>query len=473
MGSGTVTSAPARRDDRHEVWRSLLYDRLRGNARPVFRFDRTTIPAASIWTGARQWVASFREHDLDPGDRLVIDLEAGPAYVQVLVAGIWEQLTVVPVPPSEDATQVVTSLDARGRVTGQESTTREYDWVASPLAGPDREPAELRETRFTRTPSTRFAVRSSGSTGEPDWYGLSDGNVLSVLDSHADALADTEVSLSYLPWHHCFGLVLGLLYYIHQSMEVIRDPSGGQSVEQLSRLARNHSIDHFNSVPLVLERLVESGHDELIDGVSEGIVGGAPVRAPLAERLKGTNLRVGYGQTEASPGITLGSRGDFSPYYIGKPVGCEIRTTEKGELEFRGPNTHRTSFPPDEPPVRHEVPRWVSTGDLVTQGSDGLYFQGRRSDRFKLANGRFIRPNKIESLVRETFDGVAEVVLTKTDVNSFVLCVDTSTRSARDLQPLVEEEFDLLAPHLEDVLSLEAADLSRNAKGEFQRSPGQ
>lgn len=311
-------------------------------------------------------------------------------------------------------------------------------------------------------------LRSSGSTGSGSWYGLSDGNVLSVLESHVDRMRGADVALSYLPWFHCFGLVLGLLYYIHESMVVIRDPAGGRSVPRLQQLADEHEVDHFNSVPLVIDRLRTVQSQPLYEQLDEGIVGGAPIRPPVADALRGTNMRVGYGQTEASPGIALGDQGDFSTNYLGQPVGCELRENDSGELEFRGPNAYRARFPTGEPPQKREVPRWVPTGDLGQDTGEGFYFQGRRDRSFKLANGQFIRPDVHEQKLVNGLGAIHEAVIIPSGTGGISVAVDSS-KSPSQLEESVRDEMRDVEQYIDTVVSLGEVEIKTNNKGEYRR----
>jgi acyl-CoA synthetase (AMP-forming)/AMP-acid ligase II len=71
-----------------------------------------------------------------------------------------------------------------------------------------------------------------------------------------------------------------------------------------------------------VRRLSEArGGMDLLRALRGGVVGGAPVDAELAALLAETRLRVGYGQTEAAPGVCLGAPGDWRAGAIGQPVG--------------------------------------------------------------------------------------------------------------------------------------------------------
>ncbi len=67
---------------------------LQHQAEPVFTSATTTIPAASVWTGSRHWARAFRKAGLVAHDTLGIDLVAGPAFVQILVAALSNEYQV-------------------------------------------------------------------------------------------------------------------------------------------------------------------------------------------------------------------------------------------------------------------------------------------------------------------------------------------------------------------------------------------
>jgi hypothetical protein len=69
-------------------WETRLRVALQDRAEPVFTSGTTTIPAASVWIGSRQWARAFRKAGLTQNDVVGIRLPAGPAFVQVLVAAL-------------------------------------------------------------------------------------------------------------------------------------------------------------------------------------------------------------------------------------------------------------------------------------------------------------------------------------------------------------------------------------------------
>jgi acyl-CoA synthetase (AMP-forming)/AMP-acid ligase II len=370
-------------------WHELFYERLRDQPLPALITGGAITPGASLWTGSRLWLESFRATDLQAGDRLVIALPPSTAFVQVLVAALWEGYTVALTSSDADVPSVVDRLDARAAVTVE--PTR-HAWVSEEYAGPSATPDALRPPTHDRTPHVRFLLQTSGTTAHARWIALSDRNVLSVLHSHLPhfALHDARL-LSVLPWTHAFGLVLDLLPALFAGAEIIRDPEGGRDPASIVRLRDKWGATHLSAVPLTVQRLFDhpDGPD-LLRQLQGGIVGGAPIPGPLATRLEDTCLRVGYGQTEAAPGVALGPPGRWEAHYLGRPVGCSVEIAEDGELLFEGSNACVGVWEEDGL-NRADPNRTVHTGDRAERDGDDLYFRGRKDQAFKLSNGRLVK----------------------------------------------------------------------------------
>ena len=330
IGTGDAVAESIKEQSPHQVWHPRLYERLRGRAYPLFVFGERVVPAAAIWAGARLRTAAFRDAGLVPGDRLALIVPPSAAFMQILVAALWEGLTIAPFPVSENAENALLAADARLAIVPEGSPALPGVWQAAQVDGPFRT-GELRSPRHAPSPDARFLLRTSGTTGGGGrWIALGDTGILSVLGSHTPLLGIVEEQthvLSSLPWHHAFGLLLDLLPALFSGAEIQRDGAGGRNIPALLDLADETGITYFSAVPLTIRRLAETGRgQQFLRGLSGGIVGGAPVDENLAAFLSQTNLRVGYGQTEASPGITLGGPGHWpGAGYLGTPLGCETR----------------------------------------------------------------------------------------------------------------------------------------------------
>ena len=423
-------------------WKDLLYDRLHDEALPAIIADDTITPAASLWTGSRLWVQAFRDADLSPGDRLVIALPPSTAFVQVLVASLWEGYSVALAPATDDIPALLDTLDARAAVTTDGGP---HAWSSDQYAGPRSTPDGLRPPETAATPDVRFLLRTSGTTDHARWVALSDRNVLSVLASHLPhfSLHDARV-LSVLPWTHAFGLVLDFFPALLSGSELIRDPNHGRDPNHLVHLRNAWGATHLSAVPLTVQRLLDTGKGaSLLRRLEGGIVGGAPISGPLADALQDTALRVGYGLTEAAPGVALGPPGTWNAHYLGRPVGCSVTIADDGELLFKGPNAC-VGLWRDGSLDRADPDRLVPTGDLVERDGDDLFFRGRKDDSFKLSNGRLVQAGAIEGDLKTTFPELSDAMVftpNNTDV-AVALCVSNPSTQC----PSADDVRDVLGP---------------------------
>lgn len=447
-------------------WHPLWYEALRDQALPALIADGTITPAASLWTGARLWCDAFRSGGLAAGDRVVIAMPPSAAFLQVLVAAVWEGLTIALVSPSSNVPALLETLDACAAVADRKHPNV---WRPEGFAGPLSTPQRLRDTSAPPAPTVRFLLRTSGTTGPARWVALSDRNVLSVLASHLPhlRLGNARV-ISVLPWWHAFGLVLDLLPALLSGAEVIRDPEHGRDPASILRLSHTWGATHLNAVPLTVQRLLAHRNGSaFLEHLSGGIVGGAPIAAPLAEALEATQLRVGYGQTEAAPGIALGERGDWAANYLGRPLGCDVAISDDGELLFQGPNAC-VGFWADGALRTADPNRTVATGDRARRTDAGLFFEGRTDHSFKLSNGRFVEASRWEARLKDHFSGLHDALLYRPGGGrlSLALCTDEDDAPSADA---VRDYIGGLQKHIERIHIVSPDDWVQSPKGDVAR----
>ena len=459
-----VSAAESRSEN---PWREIIYQRFRGLPAPLLCFPDGIIPAASIWTGSRVWLDALRASGLLPGDRVACALPPCPAFVQLLLAALWEGYTLALLPEGHVSEETLSSLDIRLLIADQPDAglRRDHDNLPEHSARP-----ALRPVKSSPTPHIQLLARGSGTSGVSKWVALSAANLLSVVRSHSPLLALEEARvLSVLPWHHLFGLVIELLPALFAGAEIIRAERGGRDPRELLTLGLEHQVTHLNAVPLTFLRLLEQPEGEaLIRSLRGGVVGGAPISQYLATALHGTRLRVGYGQTEAAPGIALGEPGAFFEGCLGSALGCETRVTKEGMLEFRGPNLCLGLWGHAQL-VAQDPEGWRCTGDLVEATTLGLRFVARADDCFKLANGRMVTPAAIESALRAKAPEHARFWVFTADNETLSLLYGskggTYAPSPTDLRAAFGGLFHLLL----EVRALPSSEFHHTAKGELDR----
>ena len=323
----------------------------------------------------------LRTQDFGPGETLAVALPNGPEFAAAFIACVQLGLTFVPLNPG----LTPAALEERMRlasVTG--ALTAEGNLVRR---RPRPEPSG--------TPPT-VILFTSGTAGGARAIALGEVGLLSVVDSHHAALGyppGTRI-VGCLPWTHAFGFTLEFLMGLLKGAQ-LRSVPPGSLVETLTR----HRPEVLFGVP----RTVSVVPDAILSSLTGGIVGGAPIRGGLRVRLERTRLRVGYGQTECSPGVTLGKPGEWEhDDFLGRPLGCEVMLgppDEEGgrELRVRGSNTALGSLDGDTLTPVVGPDGWLATGDLaLPTDTGGFIFQGRSDERFKLDNGRMVNPAPLE-----------------------------------------------------------------------------
>ena len=143
------------------------------------------------------------------------------------------------------------------------------------------------------------------------------------------------------------------------------------------------------------------------------VSGGAPLSPALSYSYLAAGIPIlqGYGATETC--IVSANRPDNNHVgSVGIPFdGIEIKIAEDGEILVRGPNVMRGYY--GQPEATAEVLKdgWFYTGDVGYIGKTGhLYITDRKKDLFKFSNGKYVAPQLIESLLKES-EFVSQVVV--------------------------------------------------------------
>lgn len=460
--SGSAREAASPR----ERLRSILYQGLHTDVGRLTIFPGRITPIASIWTGARQWVNFFRASGLTQGTRVVLALGPSPAFLMAMVAAWWEGLSLIVLREGEP---VPDALDASVIIRAESCGTDPRVIAPNPDWGPPEKPVRPPTTRLGPSPDVRLMLRTSGTSGRPRWIALSDENIAAVIESHRPHLGLRGARvLSALPWHHAFGLLIDLVPALLDAETIVREPSAGRDPGSIIEAVERWEITHLSMVPLQVCRIAAlPGGRSVLAGLRGGVVGGAKITQDISDLLTGSTLRVGYGQTEASPGIALGEPGVWREGILGAACGCELRSDDAGVLQFRGPNAclgHWT-----EQGLERWADGWRSTGDLVRAERGQFVYLGRADDSFKLANGRLVVPGPIESRLAEIVPDVIDAVVLSRDGEAIDVVLVTRSAIARPID-LVARALGPLAPRLGEVRVLTQHNVPRSAKGSLDRA---
>ena len=307
-------------------------------------------------------------------------------------------------------------------------------------------------------------IYTSGTTGEPKGVMLTHNNFMSNVLSIAKGLpiGPTDVALSVLPLSHIFERT-GFYVFCYCGVSVYYSASFDQVGENLREVAPTVMTAVPRLFEKVYHRIIKKGmaekglkknifmrslevsqrYGELKDkgrfispqlrikqGLASKLVfskwragvggrlryfvsGGAPLAPALsyAYLAAGIPILQGYGATETC--IVCANRpGNNQVGSVGIPFeGIELRIAEDGEILIRGDNVMRGYYGQPEATAAVLKDGWFYTGDVGHMDKEGrLYITDRKKDLFKLSNGKYVAPQLIESLLKES-EFVSQVVV--------------------------------------------------------------
>uniref|UniRef100_A0A669AYT2 Long-chain-fatty-acid--CoA ligase n=1 Tax=Oreochromis niloticus TaxID=8128 RepID=A0A669AYT2_ORENI len=153
--------------------------------------------------------------------------------------------------------------------------------------------------------------------------------------------------------------------------------------------------------------------------------GAAPISPVVLTFLRaalGCQLYEGYGQTECTAGCTVTMPGDWTAGHVGAPLPCNtvklvdvpemnyLAENGEGEVCVKGANVFQGYLnDPERTAETIDADGWVHTGDIGKWLPNGtLKIVDRKKHIFKLAQGEYIAPEKIENIYMRS-DAVAQV----------------------------------------------------------------
>ncbi|XP_059476454.1 long-chain-fatty-acid--CoA ligase 5 isoform X2 [Neocloeon triangulifer] len=301
---------------------------------------------------------------------------------------------------------------------------------------------------------------TSGTTGNPKGVMLSHENVVAAVASVIMQLGDhkitnTDIMISFLPLAHMLercceigiytvggavGFFSGDVKRLADDMKALKPTVTPAVPRLLNRIFDKVQADISNSFikRTLYNMAMSSKENEIRRGiirrnsfwdklvfrkVQEGmggqlrlmIVGSAPLAANVltfARCALGCLVVEGYGQTECVAPVTLTVQGDYVPEHVGPPVACcSVKLVDVPEMEYfavanqgevcvKGTNVFQGYF--QEPEKTRETigpDGWLHTGDIGMWLPNGtLKIIDRKKHIFKLSQGEYIVPEKIENI---------------------------------------------------------------------------
>ncbi|KAI8085806.1 uncharacterized protein B0P05DRAFT_570009 [Gilbertella persicaria] len=301
---------------------------------------------------------------------------------------------------------------------------------------------------------------TSGTTGMPKGAMLTHRNFVSALSASYKALGGNEhdATISYLPLAHIFGRITdmvtlccgGRLGYFGGDMNLLVEdvqelkPTVFATVPRLlnriygklvastinapgttGALARRAVATKLANLEAgkgythpFWDRLIFNKVKQALGGnVRIMVTGSAPIGKDVMQFLRIAfccDIREGYGATETCAASCVHYENEYKAGHLGAPFVCnEIKLVDvsemdylstdpypRGEICIRGPNVFKGYYK-DEEKTREAIDTegWFHTGDIGMINERGaLVIIDRKKNIFKLSQGEYIAPEKIENV---------------------------------------------------------------------------
>lgn len=161
----------------------------------------------------------------------------------------------------------------------------------------------------------------------------------------------------------------------------------------------------------IARKLVFPKWKDAFGGNIKFIISGGAALQPRLSRLffaAGMPLMEGYGLTETSPVISTNHLSQPNCLKIGTvgPVlkNVEVKIDEDGEILVKGPSVMKGYFKDEKATAEAiDADGWLHTGDIGhIEDQKFLKITDRKKEMFKLSSGKYVAPQAIENLLKES-----------------------------------------------------------------------
>ena len=259
---------------------------------------------------------------------------------------------------------------------------------------------------------------TSGTTGFPKGVMLTHRNIVNNGKTIGDRmdLSTADRMMIQVPMFHCFGMVLSMTSMMTHGGTLCPIPYF--SPKSSLACVNDEHITCFNGVPTMFIAMFNHPDFAKTDFsyMRTGIMAGANCPADLMRRasveMNMKEIISVYGQTEASPGCTMGEVNEDLDHrvetvgsafpgveckIIDPETGNELPDGESGEFVARGFNIMKGYYKmPEATAATIDKDGWLHSGDICMRTPDGYYkVTGRLKDMI-IRGGENLYPREIE-----------------------------------------------------------------------------
>lgn len=309
------------------------------------------------------------------------------------------------------------------------------------------------ETVFPFDPDSSACIFfTSGTSGSPKAVMLSHANLAAEINGSCRLFKLEGDTLSVLPFHHSFGLIVGVLMvfnygysnflnkslkniyedmilagpqttflvplfvdlFYRQALSLVRARIGDVSISSLSGLS-----DPELKMGSDIGKSVSETARQIFGGDLQFIICGGAVLDPLyvrEYRSMGIEILNGYGSTECSSCTSVNRNYYHKDGSVGIPIpGAEIMIAPDNEVLIKGPHV-MTGYYNDRASTDEALrDGWYATGDLGEMDENGfLTITGRKKNLIITKNGENVSPEGLESDLAKD-EAVREVLVYERD----------------------------------------------------------
>ena len=259
---------------------------------------------------------------------------------------------------------------------------------------------------------------TSGTTGFPKGVMLTHRNIVNNGKTIGDRMdiSTADRMMIQVPMFHCFGMVLSMTNLMTHGGTVC--PMPYFSPKSSLACINDEKITCFNGVPTMFiamfahEDFAKTDFSHMRTGIMAGSNCPADLMRRAADEMNMKEIISVYGQTEASPGCTMGEVNEDIDHRV-ETVGsafpgveCKIIDPEtgedlpdgmNGEFVARGFNIMKGYYKmPKATEQTIDKEGWLHSGDLAMRTEDGYYkITGRLKDMI-IRGGENLYPREIE-----------------------------------------------------------------------------
>jgi len=281
---------------------------------------------------------------------------------------------------------------------------------------------ELEERQETCKPDDVVNMQyTSGTTGFPKGVMLTHINLIGNAVSMAECMnfSSADRLCIPVPFFHCFGCVIGTLVCAVTGAAMV--PVEKFDPVKVLETIESEKCTAVHGVPTMFIAELEAMKNKKYDTafLRTGVMAGAPcpteVMKAVVNTMGASEICITYGQTEASPGITMTRTDDpielrvssvgralpnVEVKIVNPDTGEEVSSGIQGELCTRGYHVMKGYYNmPEATESAIDKDNWLHTGDLAIMDENGYCkITGRLKDMI-IRGGENIYPREIEEFL--------------------------------------------------------------------------